>query len=129
MTAITTRLGGIHWTHPKTVGIFGIALGTLAFWLALPPLSSRTAVLPIAIGILAIAAGIWAWSRDQRRVGGGAVAAGLLGIVLGVVATRSSTAHLDQVVVWSALGAATLRYATPLTSTPRSAASSASAAA
>jgi len=37
MTAIATRLGGIHWTHPKTVGIFGIALGILAFWLALPP--------------------------------------------------------------------------------------------
>ncbi|HEV7640118.1 MAG TPA: ABC transporter permease [Gaiellaceae bacterium] len=115
MTAIATRLGGIQWTHPKTIGFFGIALGALAFWLALPPLASRTAVLPIAIGIVAIGAGIWAWSRDQRRVGGGAVASGLLGIVLGVVATRSSTAHLDQVVVWSALGAATLRYATPLT--------------
>ena len=32
-----------------------------------------------------------------------------------MLATRSSTAHLDSVVVWSALGAATLRYATPLT--------------
>ena len=115
MTAITTRIRGVQWTHPKTVGFFGIALGALAFWLALPPLSSRTEVLPIAIGIVAIAAGIWAWSRDQRRVGGGAVAAGVLGILLGVVATRSSTTHLDEVVVWSALGAATLRYATPLT--------------
>ena len=38
----------------------------------------------------------------------------MLGIVLGVLATRSSTAHLDSVVVWSALCAATLRYATPL---------------
>jgi ABC-type uncharacterized transport system permease subunit len=115
VTAVAARFGGIRWTHPKTVGFFGVALGALAFWLALPPLASRTAVLPIAIGILAIAAGIWSWSRDQRRVGGGAVASGLLGIVLGVVATRSSAAHLDQVVVWSALGAATLRYATPLT--------------
>src|SRR5207253_9551536 len=48
-------------------------------------------------------------------VGWGAVAAGILGIAFGVLATRSSTAHLDSVVVWSALGAATLRYATPLT--------------
>jgi hypothetical protein len=53
MTAITTRIGGVQWTHPKTIGIFGIALGALAFWLALPPLASRTAVLPIAIGIVA----------------------------------------------------------------------------
>lgn len=115
MTAIATRIGGIRWTHPKTVGFFGIALGVVAFWLALPPLASRTAMLPIAIGIVAIAAGIWSWSRKERRVGGGAVVAGLFGIALGVVATRSSTAHLNEVVVWSALGAATLRYATPLT--------------
>ena len=33
----------------------------------------------------------------------------------GVVATISSVAHLDSVVVWSALIAAALRYATPLT--------------
>ena len=115
MTVITTRIGGIQWTHPKTIGFFGIAVGAVAWWLAVPPLESRTAVLPIALGILAVAMGIWSWSRDQRRVGGGAVASGLFGIVLGIFATRSSTAHLDEVVVWSALGAATLRYATPLT--------------
>ncbi|MBA3365146.1 MAG: ABC transporter permease [Actinobacteria bacterium] len=33
----------------------------------------------------------------------------------GVLATRSGEADLDSVVVWSALAAATLRYATPLT--------------
>jgi ABC-type uncharacterized transport system permease subunit len=114
MTAVAARVRGISWTHPRTIGILGIALGALAFWLALPPLASRTAALPIAIGILAVAAGIWTFSRDERRVGGGAIAAGLLGIALGVLATRSSSDHLDQVVVWSALGAATLRYATPL---------------
>jgi simple sugar transport system permease protein len=116
MTAmVLDRMNGIRWTHPRTVGVYGILLGAIAFWLALPPLASRTAVLPIAIGILAIAAGIWAWSRDERRVGGGAIAAGVLGIAFGVLATRSSTANLDKVVVWSALLAATLRYATPLT--------------
>jgi ABC-type uncharacterized transport system permease subunit len=115
MTAIAARVGGIRWTDPKTIGIGGIAIGAVAFWLALPPVASRTAVLPILLGILAIAAGIWTWSREQRRIGGGAVAAGVLGIAFGVLATRSSSAHLDTVVVWSALLAATLRYATPLT--------------
>jgi simple sugar transport system permease protein len=115
VTAVATRVAGIRWTAPKTVGFAGIFLGALGVWLALPPLASRTAVLPIAFGILAIAAGIWAWTREQRRVGGGAIAAGLFGIVLGLLAQKSSTAHLDQVVVWSALVAATLRYATPLT--------------
>jgi simple sugar transport system permease protein len=115
LTAIAARVGGIRWTDPKTVGVGGIMIGAIALWLALPPLSSRTVLVPIALGILAVAAGIWAWSRDQRRVGGGAVASGVLGIAFGVLATRSSTAHLDTVVVWSALLAATLRYATPLT--------------
>jgi len=115
MTALAARFGGVRWTHPRTVGIVGILAGIGAFWLALPPLSARTAALPILIGLLAVAAGIWAIARDERRVGWGAVAAGLLGIVFGVLATRSSEANLDKVVVWSALGAATLRYATPLT--------------
>jgi general nucleoside transport system permease protein len=99
---------------PRTVGFVGVGLGALAFWLALPPLASRTAAVPVLIGLLAVACGIWAWARDERRAGGGAVAAGALGIVFGVLATRSSSSHLDQVVVWGALGASTLRYATPL---------------
>ena len=115
MTALAARVTGIRWTHPRTVGKVGIAIGVLAFWLALPPLAARTALLPILVGLLAIAAGIWAQSRDERRIGWGAVAAGILGIVFGFLATRSTTNQLDQVVVWSALGAATLRYATPLT--------------
>jgi ABC-type uncharacterized transport system permease subunit len=115
MTALAARVGRINWTHPRTIGILGIALGATAFWLALPPLTTRATVLPVVIGILAISAGIWAWSRDERRVGGGAVVAGLLGIGFGLLATNSSETHLNQVVVWSALLAATLRYATPLT--------------
>lgn len=101
-------------TSPRRIGLAGIFLGALAFWLALPPLAARTAVLPVAVGVVALAAGLWAVTRGARRPGLGAVAAGLLGIAFGVLATRSSTGHLDQVVVWSALLAATLRYATPL---------------
>ena len=115
MTAFAARMGDVRWTAPRSVGIFGITLGVIAVWLALPPLTSRTELLPIAIGIVAISAGIWAWSRDERRIGGGAAMAGFLGIALGIAANQSSVANLDQVVVWSALLAATLRYATPLT--------------
>jgi simple sugar transport system permease protein len=114
MTAITGRLGHIDWRGPKAVGVVGIGLGVLAFWLALPPLVTRSPVLPIVVGMLAIFAGIWAVSRDVKRVGFGAIAAGLAGIFFGVLATFSSTTNLNAVVVWSALIAATLRYATPL---------------
>jgi general nucleoside transport system permease protein len=41
--------------------------------------------------------------------------AGVLGIVLGLLATRSSRENLDNAVVWSALIASMLVYATPLT--------------
>jgi simple sugar transport system permease protein len=114
VTAVATRLNGVRWTSPRAVGVVGIVLGILAFWLALPPLHTRTTVVPVVVGILGIAAGIWAWSRAERRVGGGAVVAGVLGIVLGISAAQSSVGKLNQVVVWSALLAATLRYATPL---------------
>jgi general nucleoside transport system permease protein len=101
--------------EPSRVGLLGIGFGLLACWLALPPLASRTVLWPILVGIVAVASGIWATSRGARRVGWGAVAAGVLGIGFGALATRSSTAHLDSVFVWSTLFASMLRYATPLT--------------
>jgi general nucleoside transport system permease protein len=92
----------------------GIVLGALAFYLSLPPVVNRTPYVPIIVGILAVAAGIWAVTRDEKRLGWGAVAAGVIGLAGGVLATRSSTAHLHQAVEWGVLTAATLRFATPL---------------
>jgi ABC-type uncharacterized transport system permease subunit len=92
----------------------GILVGLLAFWVALPPLKLREPIVPILIGLAAVGLGIWTISRGVRRLGWGAVVIGVLGIGLGYLATRSSEANLDQVVVWSALTAAMLRYATPL---------------
>ena len=115
MSAIAARVTGIEWSSPRTVAKLGIFLGALAFWLALPPLASRTVVVPVLVGLLAVACGIWALSRGIRRLGWGAVAIGVLGIALGILATRSSESNLDDVVTWSALFGAMLRYATPLT--------------
>ncbi len=92
----------------------GILVGLLAFWVALPPLKLREPIVPVVIGLVAIALGVLALMRGVRRLGWGAVVVGVLGIALGILATRSSVAHLDQVVVWSALTAAMLRFATPL---------------
>jgi general nucleoside transport system permease protein len=99
----------------RTIGFFGIALGLIAFWLALPPVAVRTAWWPVLFGILAAAAGIWSFSRGERRVGGGAVVAGVIGITGALVSMRATTSNLEDVFVWSTLLAATLRYATPLT--------------
>ena len=67
------------------------------------------------IGLFGITCGVSVLIRGHaRRLAWFAVVVGMLGIGLGYLATRSSDGHLDQVVVWSALIAAMLRYATPL---------------
>jgi simple sugar transport system permease protein len=99
----------------KHIAIGGIILGLLAAFFTLPPVLARSATVPIALGILAVACGIWAVSRDVNRPGWGAIAAGLFGITLGLLDLQSSTGHLKDVFTWGTLLAATLRYATPLT--------------
>jgi general nucleoside transport system permease protein len=102
----TNRIAWIGWG--------GVALGVLAFFVAVPPLTVRVAAVPILLGVAALAAGGVAIRGGERRLGWGAVAAGVLGAVGGVAATKSGVGNLERVVVWSALLAATLRYATPL---------------
>jgi simple sugar transport system permease protein len=89
-------------------------VGGLAFWLALPPLTTRTVAAPVAVGIGGIACGLWALTRGERRVGWGAVFAGALGIFGGILAIQAAVPHLEVVITWSALFAGMLRRATPL---------------
>jgi ABC-type uncharacterized transport system permease subunit len=98
----------------RTIGAVGIALGIVAFWVALPPLVTRAVAVPIVLGIAAIACGIWAVARGEKRVGWGAVASGLLGISGGYFATRASSVNLEDVITWSTLISLTLVFATPL---------------
>jgi ABC-type uncharacterized transport system permease subunit len=99
----------------RALGIAGVVLGVLAFWFALPPAAVRSAPLPVALGLLAALAGVYVFVRGEKRLGGGAVVAGVVGIVGALVTMQATTANLKDVFVWSALAAATLRYATPLT--------------
>ena len=98
----------------RHAGWAGIALGLVAWFIALPPVLVRTPVPSILIGLLAMTAGAWAIGGDEKRLGWGAVVAGVVGGAGAVAATQSGTDHLEDVVTWSALIAATLRYATPL---------------
>ena len=107
--------GVIRFFDARSIAIGGIGLSLLGFWLVLPPLTLRTWVWPVALGFLGVAAGIWAVTRGVRRLGWGAVAIGILAMTLGLLALESSVGKLDVVVVWSALLASMLRYATPLT--------------
>jgi general nucleoside transport system permease protein len=109
------RRTGTWVSDARSVAIAGIVISLLGFWLVLPPLTLRTVLWPVALGIVGVAAGIWSVSRGVKRLGWGAVALGIASMGLGLLALQSSEAKLDVVVVWSALLASMLRYATPLT--------------
>jgi general nucleoside transport system permease protein len=98
----------------RAVAWVGVLVGLFAFWVALPPLHVRSPIVPILIGLVALALGVYAVTRGVGRPAWGAVLAAVAGAGLGYLATRSSISNLDQVVVWSALLAAMLRFATPL---------------
>ena len=98
---------------PRMSGYTGIALGVFAAFLTIPPIQARTIVWPIAVGVLAVVLGIWTATRGSRRLGYGAVATGLLGIGLGILATRSGVGNLNQVFD-AQLIAQTFAFTTPL---------------
>ena len=101
--------------EPRQIGIAGIVVGVAACWVALPPVTARSFVWPIVLGALAAAVGAWTIRAGERRVGWGAIAAALIGVVGGIASTHAATGNLKTVFVWSALFAAMLRWATPLT--------------
>ncbi len=98
----------------RTVAWVGIVLGLAGAWVALPPISARSWAWSLVLCLVAIMLGIGVAIRGERRFGGFAIASGVIGFVVAYLATLSSIGKLESVVVWSALFAATLRYATPL---------------
>jgi general nucleoside transport system permease protein len=97
------------------IGWGGVALGLLAFLITLPPFEVRTIVPSIVLAVIGVGLGAYALRGGEKRIGGGAIVASVLGAVGAYGATKSGVSHLEVVVSWGALTAAMLRYATPLT--------------
>jgi simple sugar transport system permease protein len=114
MSTAVAEVERVRAPSARHVGWIGVALGALAWFIALPPILLRTPVPSLLIALGAMAAGAWTLGRGERKLGWGAIAAGLAGGAGAVASTRSGVAHLEDVVVWSALCAAMLRFATPL---------------
>jgi ABC-type uncharacterized transport system permease subunit len=91
-----------------------VALGFLAFFVALPPLTIRSVVATAVGAEGAHPAGLLGIRSGEKRVGWFGVVAAVVGLAGGYAATLSGVTNLERVVVWSALFAAMLRYATPL---------------
>ena len=100
-------------TEPRTIAILGIACGILAFWFALPPWTFRSAGAPIAAGFVALACGLAAVPRGERRLGWWAVGLGIAG-TLGAIWLQTKNAETLDSILTTGVLAATLRFATPL---------------
>jgi simple sugar transport system permease protein len=111
------RRGGLvdQIYRPRSIAIAAIAISALGFFIVLPPITQRSPLWPVALGMIGTLCGIAAVTRGVKRLGWSAVAVGIVSMGLGILATESSVGHLNNVVVWSALFASMLRYATPLT--------------
>jgi ABC-type uncharacterized transport system permease subunit len=97
----------------RTIAALGVALGVLAFWLALPPWTTRAIGWPIAAGLAAVACGIAAVPRGERRLGWWAIGLGILGTIGAIWLQGKDAQTLDSILTAGVL-AATLRFATPL---------------
>jgi ABC-type uncharacterized transport system permease subunit len=98
---------------PHTSGIAGIVLGVFACFLALPPIAERSILWPVLVGVAATMLGLWTATRGLRRLGWGAVVAGLIGLALGILATRSGIGKLN-IVFTASLIASMFVFSTPL---------------
>ena len=113
MTSVALPTGRVR--NPlRALAWAGIVLGLVGAFIALPPITARSWIPSLLLGLLAALAGVWAITRGEKRFGWYAVATAALGFGLAYLATRSEVGKLETVVVWSALFASMLRYATPL---------------
>jgi ABC-type uncharacterized transport system permease subunit len=98
---------------PRQVAILGIVLAAVGLVLAVPPLQVRAAAVPVVFGMLALACGLWAVSRGERRLGIYALVAAVATTAFAVWLQTKSAGSTEQVLS-AGLIASTLVYATPL---------------
>jgi general nucleoside transport system permease protein len=99
---------------PKHIGIAGIVLGAIAWVITVPPIEVRGMVPSIVLAVVAVLAGAWSIAGGERKLGSEAIVVALFAVAGAAASANSSAATLSTVFTWSALVAATLRYATPL---------------
>ena len=97
----------------RRAGWAGATVGVIAAFITVPPVLARTAVPSVILAVIGVALGAYAVTA-HRRLGVGVIILSVLAAIAAIAATKSSTANLSDVFTWSALIAATLRYATPL---------------
>ncbi|HEX4805570.1 MAG TPA: ABC transporter permease [Conexibacter sp.] len=114
MTSLARPRARTRSLSPRAEAWTAVGLGLLAWYVALPPLLVRTPLPSLALAALGAALALHARRRGLGRLAWGALAAALAGAAGSLATVASGASHLQQVVVWSALLATTVRYATPI---------------
>ena len=114
MSAGTITVAPGRTVSPKQVAVAGLVLGALAWVITVPPIAIRGMAPSIVLAILAVCAGAWSAANGERKLGIEAILVALFAVAGALASANSGVATLKSVFTWSALVAATLRYATPL---------------
>ena len=114
MSVGTIAVAPARTVSAKHVGIAGIVLAAIAWVITIPPIEVRGMTASIVLAALAVLAGAWSIAGGERKIGSEAIVVALFAVAGAAASANSSTATLESVFTWSALVAATLRYATPL---------------
>jgi simple sugar transport system permease protein len=99
---------------PRRIAVGGIVLAALAWFITLPPIVARTLVPSVILAVGAVAAGVYAATRDERRFGITAAALGVVAVIISAAMTGSSPHGVRSVFAWGALISSMLVFATPL---------------
>jgi general nucleoside transport system permease protein len=118
MSVVKEKIEAREWSgrrllEPGSIGVFGIIVAVFSLWSALPPFTIRTPLVPIVLGLVALAAGVWALREGEKKAGWWAV-----GMAVGATMAALWAQGVDEsalsAVLNTGLIAATLRFATPL---------------
>jgi simple sugar transport system permease protein len=114
VSTLDGALAGARYGTPRSAAITGLVLGIFAVWLAIPPWTLRSPVVPLVVAVLGAAAGAYGLVHEERRLGWWAVGVSVAAMAA-VVWLQSVDVSSLGAVFTAGLIAATLRFATPLT--------------
>jgi simple sugar transport system permease protein len=114
VSTLDGALSPARYGTPRSAAITGLVLGIFAVWLAIPPWTLRSPVVPLVVAVLGAAAGAYGLVHEERRLGWWAV-----GVSVGAMAAVIWLQGVDEssldTVFTAGLIAATIRFAVPLT--------------
>ena len=113
MSTLDGALSPARYGTPRSAAITGLVLGIFAVWLAIPPWTLRSPVVPLVVAVLGAAAGAYGLVNGERRLGWWAVGVSVAAMAAVIWLQGVDESSLDAVFT-AGLIAATIRFAVPL---------------